>query len=245
MKPSPPAPVLTVAALALLALLAASCGKPGWPVFESRLDIPDAPGPAFTVSYPPWFERAATGPAYGTDGPWDGGGQEGAEDPGNPGDQAVMAVPAGRGLPFRTDIASRPDSVTGGTVYLYAVAEIFPEDEKARLAGAGAAPFWRETGERLAAASGGMFRGSGPLAQHGARGGDVMYTSEADPGGTRGGTAYLFIRRYLMQGDVIVSAICAVPDPLRDARRDNFSLMDFPAVRGVCAPFLDSLELAR
>jgi hypothetical protein len=128
-------------------------------------------------------------------------------------------------------------------VYLYVLVEPFGESERARLAGMGPAAYWREVGETLASPSGGRFRGAGPLAHHGSRGADVMFTSDRDPYGVRGGAAYLFIRRVLLKGDITVSAVCAVPDPLRDARRDNFSLLDFPAVRGVCAPFVDSLDL--
>lgn len=241
MKPSLPAFILMLTASAAAVFLAASCGKPGWPVFRSLEDCPEAPDPAFSVRYPPWFEKTAEGGrlVFSRGVPESPDGREGG---------IGHYGPANSGWPmkpFRVEIASRPDPRTEGAVYLYVLADPFGEADRAKLAEMGPVTFWREVGETLASPPGGRFRGSGALAQHGSRGADVMFTSDRDPFGVRGGVAYLFIRRYLMKGDLVVSAVCAVPDPLRDARRDNFSLLDFPAVRGVCVPFLDSLELIR
>jgi hypothetical protein len=211
---------LALATAVALAPFAVSCGKPGWPEFKSAEAGFSGPVPAFSVRYPPWFDFAGIAAGGGGDP------QRGPE------------------FPFRVDIGTRADKITGGVIYLYVIVDRFGDEEKRALAAAGPGPYWRAVGGGLAQASGGRYRGARGIVQGGHKGADVWYTADAYPSGARRTAAYLFFRRYLASGDFLVSAVCAIPDPFLDSRRDNFSLLDFPAANGACAPFMDSLKFS-
>ncbi|MDR1035705.1 MAG: hypothetical protein LBT40_03765 [Deltaproteobacteria bacterium] len=220
-----PGPALAVISAALAAAALSGCVSVSVPSpvdalvpFASSEAVPVPPGLAFRAGYP-----ATLRPASGVAPPGEGG-----------------SSPAG--FPYRVDVASGTDPATGEDIELYVVADDFGWLERELLDARGPQAYWEQVSETFAGVAGGTSLGATALDVRGLDAGEVSYHVPAGEPGTRQG-ARLFLKRYLVRGELLACATCSVPLPGGAGGAAPPSPESVPAASAVCRPFLDSLEI--
>jgi hypothetical protein len=128
--------------------------REGWPVLSSSNYLPSTAGPAFTVSYPPWFERKGLVHDYP------------AAPSGGPQNMLFIAEGKGRetGMPFGLAVMTLNLS----------------PDELAMFGNSGEAYFWEALGRDMAKS--GTFLGSKPMSFKGMRAAEIQVSADTGNG---------------------------------------------------------------